>query len=59
MRRREREELMIKAAQASQAWQALGDILVAAGVMTPGPYTGPELLNAAEAYIDYLDRLKQ
>ena len=59
MRRRQREALVAQAAHAEMAWRALGDILTTAGVMDPGAYTGPELLSAAEAYIDYLERLKR
>jgi len=61
MRRRRKDELIAQAMRAEQAWQALGDILVAAGVIDPnaGALTGPEILNGAYSYIDYLDRLKR
>jgi hypothetical protein len=58
MRKRKQEQLIQAAGHAHLAWKALGDILVAAGVIDPnaGEFTGPELLNAADAYLDYLSK---
>jgi hypothetical protein len=33
-------------------WTALSDILIAAGVIADEPISGPDLLNAAGAYVD-------